>query len=65
MHLLRSHVQKLYKLNFLIGWKVGFSVGVVWAKEGGGGVERTRELVMVKNESVVCKCWDDFGSRLQ
>lgn len=29
MYLLSSYMQKLEELNFLIGWKDGFSVGVV------------------------------------
>ena len=33
------------RTNFLVGWKVGFSAGAIWAKYLGGGGERERDWI--------------------
>ena len=48
--------KKLEELNFLIGWKVGFSAGAVGQKVG---------MVLGENGSVLGKCQEGFGNRLQ
>ena len=48
--------EKLDELNFLIGWKVGFSAGAVGQKVG---------TVLGENGSVLGKCREGFGSHLQ
>ena len=50
-------MQKLYELTFLIGWKVGFSAGVVW--------KENMVDFWVENKSVLGKSRDGFVSRLQ
>ena len=64
MYLLSSYMQKLEEFNFLIGWKVGYSAGMVWVK-GGGGFGRKWGWIWVINGSVLGKCQDGFGSGLQ
>jgi hypothetical protein len=49
-------MQKLQGLNIFIGWSVGFSVGVVWAK-GGNSFGRKRDWFWVSvrmNVGAVC-----------
>ena len=55
MYPLRTHVQKLQELNFLLGGGSGLGKrwGWFWEKTG---------LVLVKNGGILGECWDGLGT---